>query len=215
MEKRSAVELLALFNPCAYWDSPFYVGFAEFAPEASSCTFTGALQKRFLWFFREFYRVSGTEVYWLGILCAKSNTAENDLPFVRKARAVGIAQTWKEVEEENPSWDAWDEEFPEDFQLNHEENVSVELCVDLLKLSEIAASSSVFVFIDRERELAFMPNGEGGFDLMGLSGTGQKTGAELFHRLRESEAGTWRSEIICEGENLCEDENVETEGSET
>ena len=215
MEKRPAAELLALFNPYAYWESPFYVGFAEFSPETSSCTFTGALQKRFLWFLREFYRVSGLEVYWLGLLCAKSNTAKSDLPFVRKARAAGIAQTWKEVEEENPRWDAWDEEFPEDFQLNHEENASVELCVDLLKLSEIAASSSVFAFIDRERELVFMPNGEGGFDLMGLSETGQKTGAELFHRLRESEPGTWRSEIICEGENLCEDENVETEGLET
>ena len=149
------------------------------------------------------------EVYWFGLLCAKSNTAENDLPFVRKARAAGTAQTWKEVEAENPRWDAWEEEFTEDFQLSHEENVSVELCVDLLKLSEIAASSSVFAFIDRERELAFMPNGEAGFDLMGLSEEGQKTGAELFHRLRESEAGTWRSEIICE------DENVETEGLET
>ena len=209
MEKRPAAELLALFNPYAYWESPFYVGFAEFAPETSSCTFTGALQKRFLWFLREFYRVSRIEVYWLGLLCAKSNTAENDLPLVRKARAVGIAQTWKEVEEENPRWDAWDEEFPEDFHLNYEENASVELCVDLLKLSEIAASCSVFAFIDRERELAFMPNGEAGFDLMGLSQSGQKTGAELLHRLRESESGTWWSEIICERGN------EETEGLET
>ena len=118
---------------------------------------------------------------------------------MRKARASGIAQTWKEVEEANPLWDAWDEEFPEDFQLNCEENASVELCVDLLKLSEIASSSSLFAFIDRERELAFLPNSEAGFDLMGLSEAGQKTGAELLRRLRDSVTCSWRCEIICEG----------------
>ncbi|MDO4857165.1 MAG: hypothetical protein Q4A17_04390 [Thermoguttaceae bacterium] len=199
MEKRPVTELLGLFNPFAFWESPFYVGFTEFTPEIVSCTFTEAVQNRFLWFLREFYSVSGTEVYWLGILCAKSNTAESDLPFVRKARASGIAQTWKEVEEANPLWDAWDEEFPEDFQLNCEENASVELCVDLLKLSEIASSSSLFAFIDRERELAFLPNSEAGFDLMGLSEAGQKTGAELLRRLRDSVTCSWRCEIICEG----------------
>ena len=35
MEKRPAAELRALFNPYAYWESPFYVGFAEFAAETA------------------------------------------------------------------------------------------------------------------------------------------------------------------------------------
>jgi len=198
MEKRPVTELLNLFNPFAYWESPFYAGFAEFEPETASCTLAEARQKRFLWFLCEFFCLSQTEVYWLGILCAKSNTAEIDLPLVRKVRTTGIAWTWNEVETANPLWDAWDEEFPDDFQIDFEEKASVELCVDLLSLSETASSSSFFVFLNRKLELAFIPNDEAGFDLMGLSETGQKNGVELLRRLAETEAGTWRSQIVCE-----------------
>ncbi len=204
MMKKKMTEFLPFLNMECYAKSPYYVGFFEWFEVLDGFSSKVAEREAMLWFFRNIYRSKGLEAYWFAWLFPKKQIVEEErfgeyLPLIRKMLASGAIMTRHQFLNEWGRVDRHDREFC------YEPNVSIQTCVELMTARNFTNLDSQFHYVDTQNGLIFWDNEDGGFDIIAMSESARKKGAEILKTLRENPL--FRCVVTCEGEYI--DTNVQ------